>query len=101
MHKIDVMHWAIGANPVMVTGVGGWQEHTQPELSNIFDHFGVELGFRGGVRMARPACAAGGRAPPSTWPNAWWAPGTCLSEPVLWADHRPNAYEYDSPNWNP
>jgi predicted dehydrogenase len=62
VHNIDVMNWAIGANPVKVMGMGGRQVRTAPEYGNIFDHFAVEFEYPNGVRvmsMCRqiPGCA--------------------------------------------
>ncbi|MCG6927710.1 MAG: Gfo/Idh/MocA family oxidoreductase [Acidobacteria bacterium] len=100
VHNIDVMHWAIGADPVMVTGVGGRQERTQPEFGNIYDHFGVELEFPGGVRVASMC-------------RQWKGSGYNVAERLVgtrgqvYLDQSfgkitgPNAYEYDGPNRNP
>ncbi|MEM9480687.1 MAG: Gfo/Idh/MocA family oxidoreductase, partial [Verrucomicrobiota bacterium] len=43
VHNIDIMHWAIGADPVMVQGVGGRQERVQPQYGNGYDHFATEF----------------------------------------------------------
>jgi predicted dehydrogenase len=52
VHNIDVMNWALGANPVKVMAMGGRQVRTGPEYGNIFDHFAVEFEYPNGVRVA-------------------------------------------------
>ena len=52
VHNIDVMNWALGANPVKVMAMGGRQVRTAPEYGNIFDHFAVEFEYPNGVRVA-------------------------------------------------
>ncbi|MEM9481485.1 MAG: Gfo/Idh/MocA family oxidoreductase, partial [Verrucomicrobiota bacterium] len=52
VHNIDIMHWAIGADPVMVQGVGGRQERVQPQYGNGYDHFATEFEFPNGVRVS-------------------------------------------------
>ncbi len=42
VHNLDVVHWAIGALPKNVVGMGGRQVRVAPEYGNIFDHFAVE-----------------------------------------------------------
>ncbi|MEM7700150.1 MAG: Gfo/Idh/MocA family oxidoreductase, partial [Verrucomicrobiota bacterium] len=34
VHNIDIIHWAIGADPIMVTGCGGRQERVEPQYGN-------------------------------------------------------------------
>ncbi|MBM4017176.1 MAG: Gfo/Idh/MocA family oxidoreductase [Planctomycetes bacterium] len=50
VHNIDVILWAIGALPEKAIAVGGRQ--TRQGKGNIYDHFAVEFGFPGGVRVA-------------------------------------------------
>ncbi|MCS6851765.1 MAG: Gfo/Idh/MocA family oxidoreductase [Gemmataceae bacterium] len=52
IHNIDVANWALRANPIEVTGMGGRSNRIagDPNLhGNIFDHFAVELTYPGGV----------------------------------------------------
>ena len=48
VHNIDIMMWVMGKLPEEICAVGGRQ--VRPEPGNIFDHFGVEYQFPGGVR---------------------------------------------------
>jgi len=50
VHNIDIMNWALGGPPVKCIAVGGRAARTKP--GNIFDHFGVEYEYAGGVRVA-------------------------------------------------
>jgi len=50
VHNIDIMLWALGSPPEKCVAVGGRQ--VRPEPGNIWDHFGVEYEFPGGVRCA-------------------------------------------------
>ncbi len=52
VHNLDIMHWAIGSNPVNVMGCGGRQERVQPQYGNGYDHFATEFEFENGVRVA-------------------------------------------------
>ncbi len=42
VHQLDVVQWVMGANPLMVRGVGGRQQRTGEKFGHIFDHFGLE-----------------------------------------------------------
>jgi predicted dehydrogenase len=52
VHNIDVGRWALGNKmPTRVFGVGGRQARTGAEYGHIFDHFGLDYEFEGGVHM--------------------------------------------------
>ena len=51
VHNIDIIHWALGADPKMVMGCGGRQERVQPQYGNGYDHFATEFEFDNGVRV--------------------------------------------------
>ena len=51
VHNIDVANWVMGSVPVNAVGVGGRQARTGSEYGHIFDHFGVEFEYPGGVRI--------------------------------------------------
>jgi len=51
IHNLDVINWALGSPPVKCVGMGGRQVRTGPEFGNIFDHFGVEYEYPGGIRV--------------------------------------------------
>ncbi|MES2124990.1 MAG: Gfo/Idh/MocA family oxidoreductase [Gemmatimonadota bacterium] len=52
VHNLDVANWVMGSVPVRAVGVGGRQARTAPEYGHIFDHFGIEFEYPGGVRIA-------------------------------------------------
>jgi myo-inositol 2-dehydrogenase / D-chiro-inositol 1-dehydrogenase len=45
VHNLDVMNWAMNANPVRCVALGGRQVRTSPIYGNIFDHFAVEYEY--------------------------------------------------------
>jgi predicted dehydrogenase len=54
VHNLDVCNWAMNTHPIKATGVGG--RHCRPEgdpqvVGNIFDQFGVDFEYPGGVHM--------------------------------------------------
>jgi myo-inositol 2-dehydrogenase / D-chiro-inositol 1-dehydrogenase len=49
VHNLDVINWAMGANPTKCTAMGGRQVRTDPAYGNAFDHFAVEYEYPGGV----------------------------------------------------
>jgi myo-inositol 2-dehydrogenase/D-chiro-inositol 1-dehydrogenase len=52
VHNIDVGRWALGDKmPTRVFGVGGRQARTGAEYGHIFDHFGLDYEFDGGIHM--------------------------------------------------
>ncbi len=52
VHNIDIVHWALEADPVMVSGFGGRQERVQPQYGNGYDHFATEFEFENEVRIS-------------------------------------------------
>jgi len=95
IHQHDILNWVMQANPVKAYGTGGRQVRTDPKWGNIWDHFGVEYEYPGGVRIHSlcrqanktghrvDACFTGakGEAFPArgeiTGPNAWSYKGEC------------------------
>jgi predicted dehydrogenase len=51
VHNIDVINWAMGANPVEALAVGGRQWRVEPEFGNIYDHFGVRYRYPNGAMV--------------------------------------------------
>ena len=49
MHNLDVLRWAIGANPVKCIGNGSRQVRTGPEFGHIYDNFSISYEFPNGV----------------------------------------------------
>ncbi len=52
VHNLDIIQWALGANPIQAMGVGGRAARTEPQYGNIFDHFAVEYEYPNGVRLS-------------------------------------------------
>jgi len=48
VHNLDIMLWVMQKLPEKAIAVGG--REARPEPGNIFDHFGVEFEFPGGIR---------------------------------------------------
>jgi|SRR5262245_1764857 len=52
VHNLDIANWAMGANPVKVSGMGGRSNRPvgdPKEVGNIFDHFALEYEYPSGV----------------------------------------------------
>jgi predicted dehydrogenase len=47
VHQLDVVQWVMGADPLLVRGVGGRQQRTDAKFGHIFDHFGLEYVYPG------------------------------------------------------
>lgn len=52
VHNLDIINWAMQANPVKCIGMGGREVRTGPEYGHIFDHFAVEYEYENGVRVS-------------------------------------------------
>lgn len=52
VHNLDIIQWALGANPLSAMGVGGRAARTEPQYGNIYDHFAVEYEYPNGVRLS-------------------------------------------------
>ena len=62
VHNLDVINWALKANPVKAVGMGGRQSRTGPEYGHIYDHFAVEYEYPNGVRVQSMCRQIGGTA---------------------------------------
>ena len=51
IHNIDVINWAMQANPVRAHGMGGRQVRTDAAFGHIFDHHAVEFEYPDGTRL--------------------------------------------------
>jgi len=51
VHNLDVMQWAMGANPVKATAVGGRQVRVEEQFGVIYDHFGVDYEYPNGAHV--------------------------------------------------
>lgn len=52
VHSIDFMNWALGSPPVSCLGVGGREVRKGSGYGNIFDHFAIEYGYPGDLRIS-------------------------------------------------
>jgi predicted dehydrogenase len=50
VHNLDMINWVVGEHPVRALGLGGRQARTDPKFGMIYDHFGVEYQYPGGIR---------------------------------------------------
>ena len=62
VHTLDVMNWAMGANPVKCVATGGRASRLGEKYGNVFDSFAVDYEYPGGIHsmsMSRhwKACA--------------------------------------------
>ena len=63
VHNLDVANWVMGDKiPVRVVGVGGRQARTGPEYGHIYDHFGLDYEYEGGVASDEHGPPAAGDA---------------------------------------
>ncbi len=51
VHNLDVVNWVLQKHPLRAVAVGGRQVRTDPEYGHIFDHFGVDYEYEGGLHM--------------------------------------------------
>ncbi len=51
VHNLDVVNWALNANPARAVGMGGRQQRTGPEFGHIFDHFAIDYEYPNGVHV--------------------------------------------------
>jgi predicted dehydrogenase len=100
VHNLDIIQWALGANPIQAMGVGGRAARTEPQYGNIFDHFAVEYEYPNGVRLSSMCKQMKG----SAFVVAERLVGT---KGQTYTDGSggyitgPAAYKYDGPNPNP
>ncbi|HOZ45951.1 MAG TPA: Gfo/Idh/MocA family oxidoreductase [Candidatus Hydrogenedentes bacterium] len=60
VHNLDLLNWAMGANPVECMAQGGRQVRTAPEYGNVYDHFSAEYEYPNGVRVEYMGCQIDG-----------------------------------------
>ncbi|MFQ6133890.1 MAG: Gfo/Idh/MocA family protein [Armatimonadota bacterium] len=51
IHNLDVINWVMGSPPVKCLSMGGRQARTDPAYGHIYDHFGTEYEYPGGVKV--------------------------------------------------
>jgi len=51
VHNLDIIHWALGANPIKAAAMGGRQARTDPKFGNIYDHFAADLEYPNGIHV--------------------------------------------------
>ena len=97
IHNIDVINWAFNAHPVTMQGLGGRQFRTDPKYGDIYDNFGIEFIYPGGVRTmstCRQIEGAAHRVSERIVGTKGWTDGAgrIVGE---------NSWEYDGPRPNP
>ncbi|MEM7144918.1 MAG: Gfo/Idh/MocA family oxidoreductase [Verrucomicrobiota bacterium] len=100
VHNIDIMHWALGTNPVMVMGCGGRQERVQPQYGNGYDHFATEFEFENDVRVGS-MCRQQTGASNNISERLVGTKGQVYLNNSKGEITGENPYEYDGPNVDP
>lgn len=100
VHNIDIIHWALGSNPVMVMGCGGRQERVQPQYGNGYDHFANEFEFENEVRVSS-MCRQQTGASHNVSERLVGTKGQVYLDGSSGRIIGENPYEYDGPNVDP
>jgi predicted dehydrogenase len=100
LHNIDVIHWALQANPVTAVAVGGRQQRTGPEFGNVYDHFAVEFEYPGGI-LVTSMCSQQEGTVEKISERVVGNKGVAYTEEVLGKIEGQNAYEYKGSSPNP
>ncbi len=100
VHNIDIIHWALGSNPVMVMGCGGRQERVQPQYGNGYDHFATEFEFDNEVRVSS-MCRQQTGASHNVSERLVGTKGQVYLDGSSGRIIGENPYEYDGPNVDP
>lgn len=100
VHNIDIIHWALGSNPVMVMGCGGRQERVQPQYGNGYDHFATEFEFENEVRVSS-MCRQQTGASHNVSERLVGTKGQVYLDSSSGRIIGENPYEYDGPNVDP
>ena len=100
VHNIDIIHWALGSNPVMVMGCGGRQERVQPQYGNGYDHFATEFEFNNEVRVSS-MCRQQTGASHNVSERLVGTKGQVYLDGSSGRIIGENPYEYDGPNVDP
>jgi predicted dehydrogenase len=97
VHNLDIMKWALDANPVKALGMGGRAVRTQ---GNIYDHFAVEYEYENGVRVTSLARQINGCSDRVS-EFLVGTKGTCYTDGNTGWIEGENAYKYEGDNPNP
>jgi len=100
IHNLDVINWALGATPLRCTGVGGRQARTGPEYGNIYDHFGLEFEYPGGVSVLS-MCRQIDGCPSRVEEVFVGSEGTCVTRPGHARIEGSSPWRFEGPNPNP
>lgn len=100
VHNLDIIHWALGTNPLLVFGVGGRQERVQPQYGNGYDHFAVDFEFPNGVRLSS-MCRQQSGVPFHAAERLVGTKGQVYLDGGTGRITGANAYEYKGENRNP
>ena len=52
VHNLDVMNWALKANPIKAYASGGRLQRTDEKYGDVYDHFSVDYDYPGQVRVS-------------------------------------------------
>ena len=97
VHNIDIVNWALQANPVQVMAMGGRQVRAQ---GNIFDHFAAEFEYPGGIRVLSMCRQINGCADRVS-EHIVGTKGTLYTDSSIGYITGENAYKYEGENPNP
>jgi predicted dehydrogenase len=97
VHNLDVIAWAIGANPVQCVGMGGRQVRTQ---GNIYDHFAVEFEYPNGIRI-QSMCRQINGCTDNVSERVVGTKGQAYTDSSIGQIFGAKYYKYDGPNPNP
>lgn len=100
VHNIDIIHWALGSNPLMVMGCGGRQERVQAQYGNGYDHFATEFEFENEVRVSS-MCRQQTGASHNVSERLVGTKGQVYLDGSSGRIIGENPYEYDGPNVDP
>ncbi len=100
IHNLDVMNWAMKSTPLKVMGVGGRQVRTGPEYGHIYDHFGLEYEYPGGVSM-HSMCRQIDGCPPRVEEVIVGTTGTLVTRPGYARIEGAKPWRYSGDNPNP
>ena len=100
VHNIDIIHWALGSNPLQVMGCGGRQERVQPQYGNGYDHFATEFEFANEVRVSS-MCRQQTNASHNVSERLVGTKGQVYLDGSSGRIIGENPYQYDGPNVDP
>ncbi len=98
VHNLDVVHWALGKNPVGVVGMGGRQAR---KAGNIWDHFALEFQYDDDRRVATYCRQTDGCEPTRICERIVGIKGWAYLDGSVGYIEGEKPYKYDGPNPDP